>query len=111
MRKIDKKIDNQIIKALTQICEVALEEINGFIWLTHSVNFSHFPKSLKIICVFDSIEHLNDYLIINNGVSFGRYIQKQFKNIDIEITNKHIFFDTQEKCIREHNGNWAKRLA
>ena len=53
MRKSDKKIDNQIIKVLTDVCQSALEDIDGFVWLTHSVNFDKFPQSLKITCVFN----------------------------------------------------------
>ncbi|WP_305811974.1 hypothetical protein [Photobacterium leiognathi] len=39
MRKMDKKRDNTIVAALTQVCHTAQEEDNGFQWLTHTVNF------------------------------------------------------------------------
>jgi len=49
MRKTDKKLDNQLIKLLTEVCETALEDFSGFQWLTHIVDYSNFPKSLKVI--------------------------------------------------------------
>ena len=51
MRKTDKKMDNQLRHVLTEVCEVALKDINGFQWLTHVVNYSNFPKSLQVVCV------------------------------------------------------------
>ena len=49
MRKTDKKIDKQIISALTEVCDSALKAFTGFEWLTHRVNYTNFPKSLKIM--------------------------------------------------------------
>ena len=59
MRKTDKKMDNQLRHVLTEVCEVALKDINGFQWLTHVVNYSNFPKSLQVVCVFDTNENLS----------------------------------------------------
>ena len=55
MRKMDKKRDNTIIAALTQVCHVAQDEGNGFQWLTHSVNYQNFPDSLTVVCVYDEL--------------------------------------------------------
>ncbi|ABV87179.1 hypothetical protein [Shewanella pealeana] len=54
MRKTDKKIDNAIRLALTQVCEALKDEVEGFIWLTHSVNFSQGLDSLVITFMFES---------------------------------------------------------
>src|SRR5690554_7536689 len=54
MRKSDKKTDNNIRKTLTNVCEIALEQVDGFKWLTHFVNYDNFPESLVIVCVFDT---------------------------------------------------------
>ena len=48
MRKTDKKLENTLIAALTEVCEAALEAFDGFQWLTHFVNYSHFPSSQKM---------------------------------------------------------------
>ncbi len=54
MRKSDKKIENQIREVLTDVCEDTLKSYEGFLWVTHTVNYSSFPQSLKIICVFET---------------------------------------------------------
>jgi len=46
MRKTDKKRDNTLRLALTEVCDIALKDIAGFQWLTHCVNYSNFPQSL-----------------------------------------------------------------
>ena len=53
MRKSDKKIDNEIIRRLTEVCEAAKQRCTGFVWLTHEVNYQRFPQSLKVTLVFD----------------------------------------------------------
>ena len=55
MKKTDKKMDNHIRRVLTDVCETSLKDINGFAWLTHTVNYAQFPQSLKVICVFDTL--------------------------------------------------------
>lgn len=52
MHRIHQKIDKQIIKALTVVCEEVKYECEGFTWLTHEVDYQRFPQSLRIILVF-----------------------------------------------------------
>lgn len=52
MRKSDKKIDNNLRKALTDVCDFALQYSDGYQWITHSVNYQRFPNSLIITCMF-----------------------------------------------------------
>ncbi|TRW48375.1 hypothetical protein FM042_09360 [Aliidiomarina halalkaliphila] len=52
MRKTDKKRDNQIIQALTEVCEASKFDVDGFVWLTHAVNYQRFPESLTITLAF-----------------------------------------------------------
>jgi len=112
MRRTDKKIDNQLRLVLTDVCETALKEINGFLWLTHLVNYAHFPKTLKIVCIFDTDENLAGFVSQTSRTDLESLIQMTLAEIDIDlkkITN-HISYDTEENCDREHNGNWAARL-
>ena len=60
MRKSDKKLDNQLRLVLTDVCETALKEVEGFQWLTHVVNYSNFPQSLRVVCVFDTNENFDE---------------------------------------------------
>lgn len=53
MRKTDKKRESQIIRELTQLCETAKVEHEGFVWLTHEVDYQRFPASLTVILVFN----------------------------------------------------------
>ncbi|RUO72187.1 hypothetical protein CWI80_10335 [Pseudidiomarina sediminum] len=53
MRKSDKKIDNEIIRRLTKVCETMKARLSGFVWLTHEVNYQRFPESLLVTLVFD----------------------------------------------------------
>lgn len=53
MRKTDKKIERDIIRTLTELCEAAKFDHEGFIWLTHDVDYRRWPQSLKVTLVFD----------------------------------------------------------
>lgn len=113
MRKTDKKIDNQLRLALTDVCEIALKEIEGFEWLTHIANYSSFPNSLKIVCIFDTRESLNGFTAKSSEHSLTSLIQTKLDEIGIKIKNitDHIAYDTEESCDKENDGNWAIRLA
>lgn len=76
MRKSDKKVENQLRIALTEVCEAALKNGNGFQWLTHQVNYSNFPKSLQVICVFDINESLARFMKTTSCQELGSLIQK-----------------------------------
>lgn len=112
MRKSDKKLDNQLRLVLTDVCEKALKQITGFQWLTHIVNYDQYPQSLKVICVFDTNQNLDIYIKSNLNNSLNSLIQNEFKNMGIKIKNikHHVFYDTEEDCEKQHDGNWASRL-
>jgi hypothetical protein len=113
MRKTDKKIDNQICKALTDVCENALEDFKGFEWLTHLVNYSHFPKSLKIVCVFDTNANLARFMTSKNQQSLSIIMQEKLLGIGVDINDmsSHISFDTEENCDSKDGGDWGDRLS
>lgn len=113
MRKTDKKIDNQIRVALTDVCETALKAIDGFQWLTHLVNYSSFPNSLRVVCVFDTNENLNNFLASDGKGYLHNLIKQNLSNIKIKFKSidKHVTFDTEENCDSQNNGDWAKRLS
>jgi len=112
MRKTDKKRDNQLRLVLTQACDTALKEIDGFAWLTHIVNYSNFPNSLQVVCVFDTNEQLASYRASTANNRLTALIQHQLTDIGIKLKNvaDHISFDSEQDCADEHGGNWAKRL-
>jgi hypothetical protein len=112
MRKSDKKLDNSIRVELTDICELALKEIEGFLWLTHLVNYDDFPSSLKIICVFDTNFNLSNF---TEGIDKKRLSHQIISGIEtlgikLKKMERHIYFDSQENCDAHHNGIWSERF-
>jgi len=112
MRKSDKKLDNQLRSVLTDVCESALKNIEGFQWLTHTVNYDNFPKSLKIICVFETNKHIDQYLLSDNNNELQLLVKAQLDKLGIKLKSvvHHVLFDSEENCEKQSNGNWAKRL-
>jgi len=112
MRKSDKKTDNQLRLVLTEVCEATLKEIGGFQWLTHVVNYSRFPQSLKVVCVFDNNENLAIFMSKSGEKALASLIQKKLRDVGVDIKDMsaQIAYDTEEKCELEHQGKWAERL-
>lgn len=112
MRKSDKKLEKNIVSALTEACEDALKLYEGFEWLTHLVNYQSFPDSLSIICVFDTNENLLKTIEKDDANRFKQAIEAELVSYGIKLKDikKCIVFDTEEACEREHQGNWKRRL-
>lgn len=112
MRKTDKKLDNHLRFVLTEVCEAALKDIDGFLWLTHRVNYSEFPKSLKVSCIFNTDDNLADFISKESRTNLELLIQLKLAEIGVNVkrVGSHISYDTEENCDREHNGNWTNRL-
>ena len=112
MRKSDKKMDNQLRLVLTDVCETALKKINGFQWLTHLVDYSRFPQSLNIVCVFDTNENLATFMSNGEENVLTTLIQRKLSDVGVNIkaVSAHITYDTEENCESEHLGKWADRL-
>lgn len=112
MRKTDKKLDNQLRTTLTDVCNNALKEYIGFEWLTHVVNYDNFPKSLHIVCVFDTNENLNTFMLMKNHQALNVLIQQSLSSIGVKLKtiNQHISYDTEENCTKYNQGKWGNRL-
>ena len=112
LNKTTQKIDNNVCKALTIACEDFLHEIDGFNWLTHRANYTNFPASLVVTCIFDidaeviaaKENKLDDVL--------RDVIQKQLLKVGVVLKNvrQNVHLDSEESCLREHNGQWPERL-
>ncbi len=105
MRKTDKKIDNTIRKALKEVCELALGKVEGFKWLTHFSNYDSFPKSLLIVCVFETNEQLDKARCSKMDDYLSKLIAAKLSDIDVKLYNiqKQVRFVTQANCKREIN--------
>jgi hypothetical protein len=100
MRKSDKKTDNQLREVLSDVCETTLKGFTGFQWLTHLVNYSAFPKSLKVICVFDTKLNLNGFMTTSGCDEISTLIQKNLFDIGISIKSNQISYDTEDNFNR-----------
>ncbi|OUR69576.1 hypothetical protein A9Q77_08320 [Marinomonas sp. 42_23_T18] len=129
MKKTDKKLEKVLITALTRVCEQALEEIEGFQWLTHQVNFNDFPRSLRVTCVFETRAQvttlldspLQTFQSQSQDVSQPRsdrlilsdLILDELYHVEIHLNDRRtqIKFDSEEACLAEHGGKWNRRLS
>ena len=112
MKKTDKKINNQICQALTKVCETAKDEVKGFQWLTHFVDYKQFPSSLSVICIFDTSAELEQAQQQSKDQLIVSLIKSELEQININLKeiSRHVSFDTEEACKLEHNGKWQERF-
>ena len=112
MTKTEKKIDNNLRKVLTNVCDDAKDEIQGFQWLTHSVNYANFPASLKLICVFESNADIAQLTTSKQDLRLHGLLTQALSSIGVKLKNisKQVKLDSEENCTRDNAGNWAKRL-
>ncbi|MBD1389627.1 Fis family transcriptional regulator [Neiella sp. HB171785] len=112
MRKTDKKLENQLRVVLTDVCDHMLTHVAGFQWLTHLVNYSQFPKSLKVVLIFDSNERLQRFLSLPVKDQVAEQIDAALSQIGLKLknVNQHITYDTEENCERHNGGKWNERL-
>lgn len=113
MKKTDKKIENTVREALTEVCEIALDEVAGFKWISHVVNYDDFPGSLSVVCVFDTNNNLSSVLSTHQDDYLRRVIKEKLAaaNIRIRDIRRHVSFDIEEACNDEHGGKWHKRFS
>lgn len=105
-------IERELARALTHACEAAKAEIVGFQWLTHQVNYMHFPQSLLVTWVFDSDTNMAQ---ASNGHYYDRAVEltlAAFADIGISVSSgaAHVRFDSQQRCDALHGGDWETRL-
>lgn len=112
LTKTTQKLDNNICKALTIACENSLHKINGFCWLTHRANYTNFPASLIVTCVFNTEEDIEIMKANDLAKGFQQDIQKQLLKIGVILksVNRNIHFDSEEACEKHHQGQWNERL-
>ena len=96
--KTQKRIDNTIGFALTDACEQFLETIPGFAWLTHQANYSDFPASLLITCVFDTGDSQQQAGANGDTRDMQKLIQAKLLKIGVKIKapKQQIIFDTEK---------------
>ena len=113
LSKTNQKIDNNVCKALTVACESSLHDVAGFVWLTHRANYTNFPASLVITCVFNTDEEVAAMKTQQQDEVLRLSIHKQLLKVGVVVKNikQCVRFDSEEACQRQHRGEWADRLA
>lgn len=98
MNKTTKKLDNNVIKALTIVCEAAKAQIDGFVWLTHTADYSRFPGSLKVICVFSTDAQIAVAQSQGADQRLIQDIQQTLFKYGVLLKNAkhHVTFDSEE---------------
>ena len=113
MKKSDKKLEKNIVAALTDVCEKDLKRYDGFLWVTHLVSYQQFPESFSIICVFDSDDNVAKVMKVDSGRAIKEAIEQSLSshNIVIPGVERRMVFDSEQACDREHGGSWDRRFA
>lgn len=112
MKKTHKKLEYTLVKALTDVCELAKDWECGFAWLTHTANYDKFPDSLMITCVFDTDEAAAQAKSngTDNKLSQLILFNLSGKGVAIKNINAHIRLDSEQRCDEEDNGDWDRRI-
>ena len=95
MRKSDRKIDQQICQILTELCESEFKKIEGFQWVTHTVDYDRWPKSLQVTLMFDNHEHLVQTTKSTQKEHVKLMTQQALKRINIAIKPHQIDFQLE----------------
>ena len=113
LSKTSQKIDNNVCKALTLACELSLHEVTGFVWLTHRANYTNFPASLVITCVFNTNAEVEAMKALQQDEILRASIQKHLLKVGVVVKNikNSVHFDSEEACQKQHGGQWTDRLA
>ena len=113
LNKTTQKIDNNVCKALTLACEIFTAEIDGFTWLTHRANYTNFPASLVVTCIFEIDAEVNAIKENKQDEYFREIIQKQLLKVGVVVKNikQQVHFDSEEACTKMHDGLWDRRLS
>ncbi len=113
MKKTVKKLDNNVIKALTVACETAKQWNIGFDWLTHTARYEHFPASLLITCVFMTEAQMQLAIEQERDKKLRQLIQSELLKVGVRVKDirRHVRLDSEESCERQDQGDWQKRLS
>lgn len=105
------RIERRLITTLTEACETAKSEIKGFTWLTHTADLNALAETLKVIWVFET---LADGKLAQTEAKARIFelmtIALNEANIDLNLSDHNVRFDSEEECQRTHGGDWKKRL-
>ncbi len=76
---------------------MALDEVAGFKWITHRVNYKDFPASLSVVCVFETSHCLATALSTHKDDFLRSLIREKLSavNIPIKDIKRQVVFCTE----------------
>lgn len=110
--KTQKKIDNHIREALTRVCDRALDRVDGFQWLTHQADFTNFPASLLVTCVFEQEQQRQQAEQNGDCQWLQKQCQAELLKVGVKFKSlpQQVRFDSEEACNEQQQGDWQLRL-
>ena len=106
------RIERRLITTLTEACETAKGEIEGFTWLTHTADVNALSETLKVVWVFETLAdkklaqaNAKPRIVELTSIALNE------ADIDLNLSDRNVCFDSEEECLRTHGGDWKNRLA
>ncbi|MBT0588214.1 Fis family transcriptional regulator [Alteromonas oceanisediminis] len=112
MKKSDKKLEANIIKALTEVCETLKVAYSDFCWLTHTVSYRDYPASFKVIMVFKTEASTHNFIQSHHQSTVFKHLKAELLPLGIPPENipDVVILDSEQACAAQHQGDWRKRL-
>jgi hypothetical protein len=97
MKKTDKKREKSIVQGLTRVCDITKNEVGGFEWLTHTIDYDNFPNSLMVHCIFTSDMSIKQVIDSGQDETIFKLICDELALIDIHFKDisDHVALDTK----------------
>ncbi|MBU1282110.1 MAG: hypothetical protein KJ884_13630 [Gammaproteobacteria bacterium] len=91
-------IEHELIRTLTGACETAKSEIVGFQWLTHEVDYAHFPQSLVVTWMFETEAHKARALASTDKARMLELTLAAFEQVGISVSSiaAHVAFAVEQ---------------
>lgn len=98
LSKTQKKIDHNVRRALSDAYELFLGNIIGFQSLSHQADYSNFPASLLMHCVFDTDEHQQQACQNGEATKMQNLIQAKLLKVGVvlKVPKHQVIFDNNE---------------
>jgi hypothetical protein len=106
------RIERRLITTLTDACETAKGEIQGFTWLTHTADSNAFAQTLTVTWVFETLAD-KKLAQANAKARVFELTANALREADLDVkpSDQTVHFDSEQECQRSHGGDWQKRLA
>ncbi|CAH0280390.1 hypothetical protein [Pseudomonas mediterranea] len=106
------RIERRLITTLTEACETAKGEIQGFTWLTHTADLNALAKTLKVTWVFETLaDRQLAQIDAKARILELTAVALKEAGIELSLSERNVRLDSEEECQRSHDGDWQKRLA